>query len=371
MDRRRFVTAGAKALGMAAFASALPGELFAGGQPTLKEVGAACGMKVGIASAKVGFQFSPPAYAEFVKSNCSIVTPENDLKWASVHPMLECYRFENADWLLDYAQQNGIAFRGHNLCWNSGNPPWLAQYLTKANAETTLTDYIAKIAGRYAGRIDSWDVVNEPVSVWNNKPGGLSGGPWLDVLGPEYIDIAFHAAAAADPHALRVLNLHHVEHAGDEQSRQDSLKLIETLLKRNVPVQGVGIESHLDCALPIDQGLLQKFVRSLRSMNLEVLITELDVNDAKVEGDFAHRDQVVADYYRRYLDIVLPVGDVKRLVFWSLSDHSWMDYLCKAAQWQRSDGSCNHRPGLLDTSFQIKPAYNAVIASIQNNCKAR
>jgi GH35 family endo-1,4-beta-xylanase len=93
------------------------------------------------------------------------------------------------------------------------------------------------------------------------------------------------------------------------------------------------------------------------------------VNDAKVEGDFPHRDQVVADYYRRYLDIVLPVADIKRMVFWSPTDHSWLDALCKAPQWQRADGACNHRPGLVDDSMQTKPAYGAVAASLQNNCK--
>jgi endo-1,4-beta-xylanase len=106
-------------------------------------------------------------------------------------------------------------------------------------------------------------------------------------------------------------------------------------------------------------------------MGVQVQITELDVNDAKVEGDFQHRDQVVADYYARYLDVVLPAAKSDRLVFWSPTDHSWLDYLCKAPQFKRSDGSCTHRPGLIDTStMQTKLAYDAVIKAIQRNCTA-
>jgi endo-1,4-beta-xylanase len=369
MDRRSFVAAGATALGSAWLSTLWPDALLGESQGTLKALGAPCSMRIGFAAVKPVIQNANPAFLSFAKSNFNLFTPESELKWGAVHPMQDCYRFEGADWLLDFAQQNGMAFRGHNLCWNTGNPGWVAQVVTKTNAESILVEHIQKVAGRYVGKIDSWDVVNEPISTWYKKPGGLTPGPWLDALGPQYIDVAFHAAAATDPHALRVLNCHHVEHAREEDMRQATIALLEGMLSRNVPVQAVGFESHLDCALPIDQGLLDKFVRTVRGMGLQILVTELDVNDAKVEGDFPHRDQVVADYYRRYLDIVLPVADIKRMVFWSPTDHSWLDALCKAPQWQRADGACNHRPGLVDDSMQTKPAYGAVAASLQNNCK--
>jgi len=367
MHRRKFLISTAVGLGLASLKALLPKPLQAKAQPALKDAGANCGMRIGFSTVKSGIVYGP-AMVAFAKANCNLMTPAGELKWAAIRPTQDAFHFTDADFMYDFARQNGMAFRGHNLCWNTGNPPWVAQVVNKTNAESILTDHITKVAGRFAGKIDSWDVVNEPVAVWFNKPGGLYPGPWLDALGPEYIDVAFHAAAAADPQSLRVLNVHHVEHTRDEPTRVACLNLLESLLKRKVPVQALGIESHLEAMLPFDQQQLEGFIKKVRGMGLQVQITELDVNDSKVDGDIAHRDQVVADCYRRYLDIVLPIADVRRLVFWSITDQgNWMNYMKGAPQWTRSDGA-PHRPGIVDDTQQRKPAYDAVMASLAANC---
>jgi endo-1,4-beta-xylanase len=146
--------------------------------------------------------------------------------------------------------------------------------------------------------------------------------------------------------------------------------MLEGLLKRNVPVQALGMESHLDCNLAVDKDSLGKFVHEVRGMGLEVLITEFDINDAKVDGDAQARDKAVADYYKRYLDIMLPICDLKRLIFWTLQDQkNWMDFMCQAPRWQRDDGQCNHRPSFLDPDLRIKLSYLAVAASLAIHCK--
>jgi endo-1,4-beta-xylanase len=339
---------------------------------TLKQLGAACGMKVGFAATYPGIQFAGAELAEFFTANFNLLTPMSELSWGVVHPAQNTFEYAGADWLLEFAQQNGMALRGHSLCWNAGNPSWLGEILNSANAESILVGHIAAVAGRYAGKIDSWDVVNEPISVWNNEPDGLSSGPWLSMLGPEYIDIAFRAAAAADPLALRVMNLHECENASEETTRQATLTLLEALLKRGVPVQAVGIESHIDCGVAINQAQLQQFIQAVRGLGLEVLITEFDVNDAKVTGGLPNRDGIVADWYRNYLDMVLPVGGVNRVVFWSPTDNSWMDAMCEAKdpEFVRANGQCDHRPGLINSSMQLKPAYSGVVTALQRNCKA-
>jgi len=370
MNRRHFIGQGAAALGLASFPFIAPD-----GAPAqsshLKDLGAPCGLRVGIAGTKNFFLYSPPAFTEFVKANCNALTLASGLQWNVVHPTPDTYNFDDADWMVAFGQANGMVLRGHSLCWNNANAPWVAQTVNPSNAEKILVDHIHKVAGRFKGKLDAWNVVNEPISTWYHKPGGLSPGIWLDTLGPDYIDIAFHATVEVDAHTRRAVNVHHVEHAREEDSRQATLALLESLLKKNVPVQEVGIESHLDCALSIDQGLLDKFLRAILAMGLSISITELDVNDAKVDGDFQKRDRAVADYYRQYLDVVLPVANIKRMIFWSPLDKSWLDSLCKAPQWQRSDGSCNHRPGLIDASMQTKPAFDAVCSSIRAHCKGR
>jgi endo-1,4-beta-xylanase len=376
MNRRQFISTGAAALGYSSLTAGVAGEMFgqaasAQSGPTLKALGAPCGMKVGVASTKNGFHYSPPAFTDWVKANCNVLTMASGLQWNIVHPQPDVYNFDDADWMYDFGKQNGMVLRGHSLCWNEANAPWVAQTVNQDNAESVLVSHINKVAGRFAGKLDAWNVVNEPISTWKGQPGGFAPGIWLGWLGPRYIDIAFHAAAAADPHSQKVLNVHHVEAAREEDSRQATLRLLEGMLKRNVPVQELGIESHLDCAIPIDQELLATFLQQVRSMGLAISITELDVNDAKVDGDNATRDKAVANLYRQYLDVVLPVADVHRMIFWSPTDKSWLDGLCRAPQWKRNDGSCEHRPGLLDLSMRQKPAFDAVVGGLQAHCKGK
>jgi endo-1,4-beta-xylanase len=271
--------------------------------------------------------------------------------------------------LVTFAETNGIAVHGHNLCWNTGNPAWLARMLTKDNAVAVLQDHMKTVMTHYKGKIDSWDVVNEPIGTWFNRPDGLYTGPWLDTLGPDYVDIAFHTAAEVDAKPLRILNVHNVEHGGSDnaKARQATLGLVTRLVKNKAPVQAVGIESHLDAWRPIDFAALTTFVKAIRDLGLQVLITELDVNDSKISGNTAMRDQAVADYYGKFVSaFYAAAGTPNRLILWSATDRdNWMNYVQDAPRWHRDDGDRTHRPGLLDEDMFPKPAFFAVASAIQ------
>jgi len=375
MNRRTFAALAAAFLAESAFAAPHGGQKkveqrSAPDIPPLKQIGARCGLHTGMAAARGTLEKSPQALINFLSTNFNILAPNGEMKWNVQRPTPNEFNFEDGDWMLDFATEHGMKLRGHNLCWNTGNPRWVQQIVNKSNAEKILTNHITKVAGHYKGKLDSWDVVNEPIAVWFNKPGGYYAGPWLDALGPQYIDVAFHATAAADPSTLRVINVHHIEQSGDDEPRRACLKMLEDLIKRNVPVQALGMEAHLDANLPVDKESLGSFVKEVRGMGLEVLITELDINDAKIDGDAKIRDRVVADYYKHFLDIMLPISNMKRLIFWSLDDqNNWMDYMCPSPRWQRNDGTCDHRPSFLDRDLRIKLSYLAVAASLAINCK--
>jgi endo-1,4-beta-xylanase len=299
-----------------------------------------------------------------------MLTAGNELKWSHLRPDPETFNFADADWMMNFARQHNMLFHGHNLCWNADNPKWMASVLNKSNARKYLTDHIMKVMGRYAGQVDSWDVVNEPFAVWDGRPDGLYKGTWLDLLGPEYVDIAFESAAQADPKALRVLNVHHVEQdtANDEKTRQLTMKFLTQLMNRKVPIQAIGIESHLNAADPIAGQSLDRFIKEIRDMGLEVLFTEIDVNDTSVSGSEQERDQKVAGYYYNYLSKVIPLSDAKRVIFWTPMDsQNWMDYL-HTPQYSRADGK-KHRPGLFDENMQAKSAYTAVVSALQKTCR--
>ncbi len=273
--------------------------------------------------------------------------------------------------MVNFCQSNGMLVHGHNLCWNSptANPPWFKSVLNKSNASHYLTQHITTVMRHYAGRIDSWDVVNEPVVFWSKRNDGLYPGIWLDLLGPAYIDIAFHAAEAADPKAVRVLNVYNVEQGTPqhETTRRETIELLKQLLARGVPVQAVGMESHLDASLPPGGSGLSTFIEQIREMGLEILITELDVNDTGVQGDFQTRDEAVAKVYRDYLIAATHASGTKRVIFWTPSDKwDWLNSIHDPRK-QRADGTA-HRPGLLDDAMLPKPAFFAVQSALREIC---
>jgi endo-1,4-beta-xylanase len=371
MKRRDFLTLGAAAGACTYLGRALPSMAQQASRIQalpLKSYGAPCGMYIGVQSEKSNLQ--QPAVAQFVTTNFNLLTAGNELKWSRLRPDPNTFNFADADWMLNFARQHNMLFHGHNLCWNADNPKWIATALNKSNARNYLTDHITKVMTRYAGQIDSWDVVNEPFAVWQGRPDGLYKGTWLDLLGPEYIDIAFETAAKADPKALRVLNIHHVEQdtANDERTRQVTLTFLKQLVSRNVPIQAVGIESHLSAADPIGGQSLDQFLKGIRDLGLEVIFTEIDINDTSVTGSEQDRDQKVANYYSNYLTKVIPLSSPKRMIFWTATDkQNWMDYL-HSSQYARADGM-KHRPGLLDENMQPKTAYTAVVSALQKTCR--
>jgi endo-1,4-beta-xylanase len=303
-------------------APSLDGQSSQSGAASLKAAGACIRAQVGIASDKASLQ--NPAFAELVVRNFNLLTASG-MKWNGIHPGPETYDFSEGDWNMQFAADHNMQVHGHNLCWNSSAnyPVWFKSVLNKSNATQILTDHITTVVTRYRGRINSWDVVNEPVVPWGGRSDGLYSGLWLDLLGPEYIDIAFHAAAEADPNALRILNIHHVEHgsADDELNRQRALALVKQLVARGAPVQAVAFESHLDAAKPLGSGAsLRQFINDIRTLNLEVLITELDVQESRATGGSQQWDQTAAQYYGDYLNEVLTAANPKFVIFWSLKD---------------------------------------------------
>ena len=326
----------------------------------LASLGATFGMKVGIQSSTG--RFAQSVLGEFLQHNFNMITPP--LKWTSIRPTADQYDFTEADHEFAFSRSHGLAVHGHNLCWNSANPAWFNKVLTKHNAGDYLSDYIKKVAGRYRGQVDSWDVVNEPIALWNGRPDGVRAGPWLDLIGPDYIDIAFHTTQDADPTSLRTVNLNGCEEQASpvvQQVRVASLNLVKTLLKRGVPLQAVALEAHLDGPWRPGDSAYINFLRSLRDTGVQVYISELDVNDTAISGTSIQVEAAVAKTYSDYLSDVLSVIPLKRVIFWSSSDRfDWYGDLARTQpRWRRADGQIHHL-GLTDTNFTPNQAYYSI-----------
>jgi endo-1,4-beta-xylanase len=300
---------------------------------------------------------SDPAYRAAIIADCQMIVPEGEMKWPDIHPARGEYRFEKADALVDFARQNNIAIRGHTLAWYGAMPAWTATIDSRAEAERELVDHIGTVVSRYRGAILSWDVVNEPLVDWPAGPTSLRPSVWTQQIGPDYLPIALRATASADPEARLVLNEYDVEYKGPRFAarRKALLELLRSLRDRDVPLHGVGLQSHLFAGRVIDRDALQAFLAEVNKLNLDVLITELDVIDYELPGKVSERDAMAADFAGQFLEAVCEVVRPKAILTWGLSDrYTWVP-----TYYKRRDGMPN-RPLPLDADFRRKPLFDVI-----------
>jgi endo-1,4-beta-xylanase len=304
---------------------------------------------------------SQDAYTRTVIEQASILVAENAMKWSSLRPAVDAYNFDPADKIFHFAAQVGQQVRGHNLCWHEQLPSWFASTATKDNARALLTQHIQTVAGRYSGKVHSWDVVNEAVHVPDGRPDGLRKSPWLDLIGPEYVELAFITAAKADPQAKLTYNDFDIELDTEEQSakRAQVLMLVRRLHARDVPIHAVGIQSHLQALGPRPGAGIVSFIRSVAEIGLEVYITEMDVNSHALPGGPELQDAAVADVYTRYLDLVLREPNVKAVLTWGITDaHTWLNQ--SKQPWALRPDGARQRPLPFDEQYRPTPAFFAM-----------
>ncbi len=302
------------------------------------------------------------AYMARVPVECGMVVAEASFKWEQIRPTPDRFAFEAAEELMAFAASRRLRVRGHTLVWHEAMPDWLPAQLSPATGERILATHVRTVAQHFRQRLAHWDVVNEVVQPEDGNALGLRSTPWLKALGPRYLDIAFETCAATDPGALRVLNEYGTDYAvpWEEKKRGALLDLLASLKARNVPIQAVGLQAHLDASqVALDQKVLNNFVNAIASMGLGIIVTELDVRDNNLPADIASRDAAVAAHTRAWLDAVLACPAVSGVMSWGLSDRrSWLN-----EKYTRADG-LPQRPLPLDVDLGRKEMWEAIAASL-------
>ena len=292
-------------------------------RPALRELADGKGIIIGSAMSR--FELNTDDRRLFARELAGI-TPENALKMGAIRPAQDAWRFEEADALTDFAAEFGMRVRGHALIWNNDQQPTWLQSLSEAEMRAAMQEHIELTMSRYEQRVKIWDVVNEPIGTVAYEPYWLREGPFLARLGPDYIAESFRMARATAPNAKLVLNETHTER--DDRFgldyRRNLLFLIDRLQDAGVPIDGIGLQGHLQSAVHFDLDESGQFLSEISSRKLFIEVTEIDVNDDAFAEDENSRDQAVADFYRRYLDHVLTNQAVKSVTFWQLGDRaSW------------------------------------------------
>jgi len=362
ITRRNALIAGA--------AAAFAPRLLAAGPNSLDAIAQGKGLRFGTA---VGMgQYPDERYRALVESECGVIVPENELKMQAIHPVgPDQFDFSRADILVDYATKHGLKVRGHNLIWH--HPKWMPRWSETYDygphpadrVAEILTNHVNTVCRRYADRIYTWDVVNEAV---DNNNGVMRETAFSKAMGsPEAVlDLAFRTARAAVPGCELVyndyMNWDTTAHMGGV------LHLLEGFRKRNVPVDTLGLQSHLSARPGISRGgfgpeqerAWRGFLDAVTGMGYRLQITEFDVNDAAIPGDFAARDAAVADLTRAYLDCTLSYREVGVVMVWGMTDrYSWL----QRSQNRRPDGQplrcCPY-----DADFRPHPMRGAIAASL-------
>lgn len=296
-------------------------------------------------------------YTQLVGAQCGILVAENAMKWEALRPAPDAFDFAQADKLLRFADLMGQRVRGHNLCWHEALPAWFQSTATKQNAQRLLVEHIQTVAGHFRGRLQSWDVLNEGVEPNDGRPDGLRKSPWLELIGPGYIELAFQTAAQADPAAKLVYNDYGIELDTPEQivKRGQVLLLVRRLRARGIPIHAVGVQSHLKTgdAQP-GQGLIT-FIREVGKLGLDVYITEMDVDTAEQPASPEAEDVAVAKIYEDYLGAVLAEPNVPVGLTWGLvNGQSWLNSA------HQNPNGVPQRPLPFDDEFNPAPTFFAL-----------
>ena len=311
--------------------------------------------------------FANPAYAALLERDCRILVPENELKWQALRPGPDTFAFDRADAMIAYAGAHGMTVRGHNLLWHRPKwmPAWEERYDFGANpaaeAERLLTTHIQTVMRHYGDRITSWDVVNEVV---DPETGDLVEIALSRAMGgaQHSVDLAFRTARAQAPNAELVYNDYMSWERGNATHRAGVLRLLEGFRARGVPVDALGVQSHLitdgpDIAAAVarQERDWRAFLDEVTGMGYRLLITELDVRDNGLPVDVAARDAAVADYTRAYLEIMVDYPQLRDVLAWGMCDkYSWLQGFDP-----RDDGR-PRRCCPYDAAFRAKPMHDAI-----------
>ena len=315
-----------------------------------------------------------PAGARTVGRHFNQIVAENAMKSEEIHPEEGRYFWDDADRLVAFGENNGIAVTGHCLIWHSQLAPWFVydengDYVKPEVLKQRMRDHIHTIVGRYKGRIIGWDVVNEAIL----EDGSYRKSPFYEILGEEFIPLAFRYAHEADPEA----ELYYNDYAMNVPAKRDAVvRMVNDLKKRGLRIDAIGMQGHMGMDYP-DFEEFEASIEAFAGTGCKVMITEWDMsalptlNRGANVADTVDYEQALNPYpdglpedvdrewnsrMQSFFELFLSHADkISRVTLWGVSDgDSWKN------DWPMQGRK--EYPLLFDRNYQMKPFMQNLIA---------
>lgn len=314
---------------------------------------------------------------KLVKQHFNSIVAENCMKCEVIHPEENRYDFTQADQFVDFGEKNGMAIIGHCLIWHSQLAPWFCvdekgNNVSPEVLKQRMKDHITTIVTRYKGRIKGWDVVNEAIL----EDGSYRQSKFYEILGEEFIPLAFQYAHEADPNA----ELYYNDYAMNMPGKRDGVvKLVKKLKERGLRIDAVGMQGHMGMDYP-DINEFEQSIVAYAGAGVKVMVTEWDMSALPTAKQSANISDTVAfqkslnPYLEALPDSVSEAWNKRMKQFFDLFEKH-ADVITRVTAWGVSDGDSwkndfpvkgrRDYPLLFDRSYQPKPFVEEILKESQ------
>ncbi|NJB71751.1 endo-1,4-beta-xylanase [Saonia flava] len=258
---------------------------------------------------------------DIVLEQFNTITIENAMKAGPINPEPGIYNYGPADDYVAFGEKNNMFIIGHTLVWHNQTPAWFFQDEngnpnTPEAQKERLRSHIETIAGRYAGKVHAWDVVNEVI----DNDGSYRPTTWVNGIGngDELVKLSFKYASEYAPDTELYYNDFN---AWRPEKRDGIVRLVRMLQKEGIRIDGVGIQGHWGLNYPKTE-YIEAAIDSFASLGVKVMITELDVDvlpltkEGQIIGTGMLHPQYQLEEFREFLNPYpdsLPAAQQKEL----------------------------------------------------------
>ena len=315
---------------------------------------------------------------KIVKRHFNSIVAENCMKSEKIQPREGEFFFDEADKFVNFGIENNMSIIGHCLIWHSQCPDWFfvddkGNNVSAEKLKQRMKTHISTVVGRYKGKIKGWDVVNEAIV----EDGSYRKSKFYEILGEEFIPLAFQYAHEADPDA----ELYYNDYGMNVKGRRDGVvKLIRSLKAKGIRIDAVGMQGHMGMDYP-DINEFEESMLAFAAEGVKVMITEWDMSALPTARQSANISDTVAfrkalNPYRDALpDSVNTAWNRRMDEFFTLFEkHS--DIVTRVTAWGVSDGDSwkndfpvrgrKDYPLLFDRDYQPKKFVKDMIDEVEN-----